>query len=76
MLEIEVRRDDGPEVSAPVVEIGDIERALPSDVADNSNSRAGISDENHFNKNRNNDPHTDLLPLFHLSQHCIEHKVF
>ena len=46
MLEIDVRRDDGPDASAPVVEIdivGDAERAPPSDVADNSNSRAGIS---------------------------------
>jgi hypothetical protein len=47
-LEIEVRRDDAPDVSAPVVEIdivGDAERGPPNDVADNSNSRAGISNQ-------------------------------
>ena len=78
MLEIEVRRDDGPDASAPVVEIdiGDAERGPPSDVADNSNSRAGMSNQNCFNKSRNDDPiYTDPL-LFHLSQHCIERKVF
>lgn len=58
-LEIEVRRDDGPDVSAPVVDIdtvGDAEIAPPSDAADNSNSRAGISNKNRFNKSRNDDP--------------------
>jgi hypothetical protein len=65
LLEIEVRRDDGPDASAPVVEIdivGDAERALPSDVADNPSSRAGISTQNCFNKSRNDDPHTYRPP--------------
>jgi hypothetical protein len=57
--EIEVRRDDGPDVSAPVVEmdiVGDAERAPPSDVADNPNSREGISNQTCFNTRRNDDP--------------------
>lgn len=48
MLEIEVRREDGPDVSAPVVEIdtvGDVGRTPSSDVAENSNSRLGISNQ-------------------------------
>ena len=43
MLESEVRRDDGPDVFAPVDEIGEAERAPLSVVADNSNPRVGIA---------------------------------
>lgn len=52
-LEMEVRREDGPDASAPVVEIdivGDAERAPPSDDKENSNSRSGISSKNWFYK--------------------------
>jgi hypothetical protein len=77
MLEIEVRRDDVPDASAPVVEVGDADRAPPSDVADNSNSRAGISNQICLNKvEAMIRKYTDLPLLFHLSQHCIERKVF
>jgi hypothetical protein len=49
---MEVQRDDGPDTSAPVVEMDivvDAERAPPSDVADNPNSREGISNQTCFN---------------------------
>ena len=58
-LDIEVRRDDGPDASAPVVDndpTGDVQRAPLSEVADNSNSRAGISKQKCLNKSRNDDP--------------------
>ena len=58
--ESEVRRDDGPDVSAPVVEIGETERAPPSVVAHKFNSRAGISNQNCFNKSRNDGIHVYL----------------
>lgn len=58
-LEMEVRRDDGPDVSAPVVEIdtvGDAQRGPPSVDAE-SNSSLGIASQTCFNKGRSDDPY-------------------